>query len=73
MARQSMRAGTARDPASVLDFGRYAGWKICDVARVDPDHLRWLRRTSMGLRFSEAIARSLPGDRELGRRSSVLG
>jgi curved DNA-binding protein CbpA len=61
------------EAATVIDFGRYAGWRITDVARQDPDYLRWLSRHSTGVRFREAIARSLPGDPELGRRASALG
>jgi curved DNA-binding protein CbpA len=61
------------DGTSILDFGRYSGWRLCDIARVDPDYLRWLSRHSTGIRFREAIARSLPGDHELGRRANVLG
>ena len=60
----------ARD--DLLDFGRYAGWKIADVARVDPDHLRWLSRHASGIRFREAIKRHLPGENDLGRRASAV-
>lgn len=55
-----------------LDFGRYAGWKISEIARVDPDHLRWLSRHSTGNRFREAIMRSLPNEGNLGRRANAL-
>lgn len=61
------------DPTSALDFGRYSGWRICDIARTDPDYLRWLARHSTGVRYRDAIAQVLPGDRELGRRAHVLG
>jgi curved DNA-binding protein CbpA len=33
---------------SVLDFGRYRGWTLAQVARVDRDFLEWLRRTPTG-------------------------
>lgn len=59
------------DP-DVIDFGRYAGWRIADVARHDPDYLRWLSRHSTGIRFIEAIRRHLPGE-PVGRRSSWVG
>jgi hypothetical protein len=62
----------AREVADVLDFGRYEGWRIADVARHDPDYLRWLSRHSTGLRYLEIIARHLPGER-LGRRVNVVG
>jgi curved DNA-binding protein CbpA len=45
-----------------LDFGRYQGWTLADVARTDPDYLRWLRRHSSGLRFRAEINRLLPAE-----------
>jgi curved DNA-binding protein CbpA len=39
----------------VLDFGRYAGWSLRDLARRDPDYLLWLERTSVGRRYRAAI------------------
>ncbi len=38
-----------------LDFGRYAGWTIPDLAKHDPDYLEWLRRTPIGRPFSAQI------------------
>lgn len=40
-----------------LDFGRYAGWTLRDVARRDLDYLVWLRRHASGARFRPAIDR----------------
>ncbi|MDQ2933807.1 MAG: DnaJ domain-containing protein [Chloroflexota bacterium] len=42
-----------------VDFGRYAGWSIRDLARQDPDYLRWLARHSAGVRFRTEIYRIL--------------
>ena len=56
----------------VLDFGRYAGWSIRDLARHDPDYLRWLCRHSSGIRFREAIARVLPREPDLQRRANSV-
>ena len=42
-----------------LDFGRYAGWSLFDLAKKDPAYLRWLARHSSGLRFRREIARVL--------------
>lgn len=56
----------------VLDFGRYLGWRICDLARHDPDYLRWLSRHSSGLRFRDAIARVLPREPDLVRRANSV-
>jgi curved DNA-binding protein CbpA len=38
-----------------LDFGRYAGWTLGDVARRDIEYLIWLRRHASGARFRPAI------------------
>jgi len=47
---------------TVLEFGRYAGWSIPEVAVRDPDYLEWLIRTPNGRRYrteiEEAIAPS---------------
>ncbi len=58
-----------RAEPDVLDFGRYAGWRIADLARHDPDYLRWLSRHSTGIRFVAEIRRHLPGEK-VGRRAS---
>ena len=42
-----------------LDFGRYAGWSLGELARQDPDYLRWLARHSSGIRYRGAILRLL--------------
>lgn len=53
-AEVSMLAGDLR-----LDFGRYEGWSLYDLAKQDPTYLRWLARHSSGLRFRREIARVL--------------
>jgi curved DNA-binding protein CbpA len=53
-AEVSMSAGELR-----LDFGRYAGWSLYDLAKKDPAYLRWLARHSSGLRFRREISRVL--------------
>ena len=40
---------------SRLEFGRYAGWTLRDLARRDPDYLRWLSRHASGLRYRTEI------------------
>lgn len=42
-----------------IDFGRYAGWTIRDLARHDADYLRWLSRHSSGVRFRRQIEDAL--------------
>lgn len=46
---RSARAGTR------LEFGRYTGWALRDLARKDPDYLRWLSRHASGLRYRTEI------------------
>jgi uncharacterized protein (DUF3820 family) len=43
----------------MIDFGRYAGWTLGELARQDPDYLRWLARHSSGIRYRGAILRLL--------------
>jgi DnaJ-class molecular chaperone len=40
---------------SRLAFGRYEGWTLRDLARQDPDYLRWLSRHTSGLRYRTEI------------------
>ena len=48
------------DPAKrPLDFGRYVGYTIAQIARTDPDYLRWLSRHSAGARFRAEIEAEL--------------
>lgn len=67
-------ATTARMTAgeTVLDFGRYAGWRLLDILRHDADYLRWLCRQSAGVRYREQILRLLPNEPDLDRRSKSV-
>jgi len=38
-----------------LDFGRYQGWTLGEVAGRDPDYLNWLRRHQSGARYRDQI------------------
>ena len=63
-AAAAVAPGTAPMPmrasdGPTVDFGRYAGWSIRDLARQDPDYLRWLGRHSSGIRFRTEIYRIL--------------
>lgn len=42
-----------------VDFGRYAGWTIKQLARHDPDYLKWLARHSSGIRYRRLIEAEL--------------
>lgn len=57
------------DPSgSVLNFGRFAGWSLGEVARRDLDYLEWLDRSSIGRQYRDEIDTIL---RRTGRRKSV--
>jgi len=47
----------------VIDFGRYKGWSLPDVARIDRPFLEWLQRSQWG-RFMyaeiDAVLRDIP-------------
>jgi curved DNA-binding protein CbpA len=50
------------DPAATetrLNFGRYAGMTLREIAAQDTEYLRWLSRHSSGLRFRAEIERIL--------------
>jgi curved DNA-binding protein CbpA len=64
------------DPGGVVDFGRYEGWTIAQLAQHDPDYLRWLSRHSSGIRYRRQIEEALrkgssasAADQAPGRRS----
>ena len=69
------RQTTAPSPAgaaAVLDFGRYAGWRLEDLVRHDEDYVRWLARHSSGIRFRTLIKQLIPhGD--LDRPAQAVG
>jgi curved DNA-binding protein CbpA len=41
---------------TILDFGRYEGWSLTEVATVDDDYLDWLGRTPLGRPLRSEIA-----------------
>lgn len=70
---RSQEAGSAGLPpgqpwGSVLTFGRYAGWSLGEVARVDPEFLEWLDRMTIGRLYREEIDTLL---RRSGRRRTA--
>ena len=57
--------GTRQQPSfGVIDFGRYRGWALKDLAKQDPDYLRWLARSSGGVRYRNQIHQLLPEEPE---------
>jgi curved DNA-binding protein CbpA len=55
---RSSASPTASNPtlrSTVLDFGRYQGWSLEQVARHDPDFLEWLARMPIGRPYRNEI------------------
>lgn len=48
-------APRGKPSGSLLDFGRYAGWSLGQIAAEDPGYLEWLARTTIGRTFSREI------------------
>ena len=76
---ESMRApeghGAAGPPpgrpsGTVLNFGRYAGWSLGEVARHDIEYIEWLDRAPIGRNYRPEIDAIL---RSTGRRRSADG
>ena len=51
---------------SVLNFGRYAGWSLGEIARKDIEYIEWLDRTPIGRPYRDEMDALL---RKAGRRS----
>jgi curved DNA-binding protein CbpA len=61
------RPASEQGGARILDFGRYKGWTLADIARADPDFLEWLERMPIGRQYAREIETCL---RAVGRRPS---
>ena len=75
-ARADDHAGPPQGQPSgpLLTFGRYEGWTLGQVARVDPPFLEWLRRVPAGRQLKDAIDVALQradGARRMGIRSDA--
>lgn len=57
-----------RPAGSVLNFGRYAGWSLGEIARHDLEFIEWLDRTPIGRPYRDEIDAIL---RRVGRRRSA--
>jgi curved DNA-binding protein CbpA len=55
-------------PGGVLNFGRYAGWSLAEIGRVDLEYIEWLDRMPIGRPYREEIDGIL---RRSGRRKSA--
>ena len=66
-------AGAAGPPpgnpsGSVLNFGRFVGWSLGEVARTDIEYIEWLDRTPIGRQYRDEVDVILRG---AGRRRSA--
>ena len=50
---------------SVLNFGRYAGWSLGEIARQDVEYIEWLDRAPIGRQYRDEVDQILRG---AGRR-----
>jgi curved DNA-binding protein CbpA len=57
-----------RPSGTVLNFGRYAGWSLGEVARHDLEYIEWLDRAPIGRNYRQEIDELL---RTSGRRKSA--
>jgi curved DNA-binding protein CbpA len=54
--------------STILDFGRYQGWSLEQVARHDPDFLEWLSRMPIGRPYQGEIATVLAAVRATAKQ-----
>jgi curved DNA-binding protein CbpA len=71
--RRAQGHGAAGPPpgqpsGTLLNFGRYAGWSMGEVARHDLEYIEWLDRAPIGRNYRQEIDEIL---RKSGRRKSV--
>jgi len=59
-----------RPSGTVLNFGRYAGWSLGEVARHDLEYIEWLDRAPIGRNYRTELDEIL---RAAGRRKSAEG
>jgi curved DNA-binding protein CbpA len=57
-----------RPSGTVLNFGRYAGWSLGEVARQDIEYIEWLDRAPIGRNYRSEVDEIL---RRSGRRKSA--
>lgn len=56
-----------RPSGSVVNFGRYAGWSLGEIARTDVEYIEWLDRAPIGRQYRDEVDQIL---RKAGRRVS---
>lgn len=63
-ANETVNGQRQQSSPTAIDFGRYRGWALKDLAKEDPDYLRWLARSSGGVRYRNLIHQLLPEEPE---------
>ena len=58
-----------RPSGSVINFGRFAGWSLGEIARHDIEYLEWLDRAPIGRQYQAELDQLL---RQAGRRASLV-
>jgi curved DNA-binding protein CbpA len=48
--------------SNVIDFGRYTGYSLEQLRRIDPEYLKWLSRHSSGIRYRRRIQELLESE-----------
>jgi curved DNA-binding protein CbpA len=63
---------TSRDHSgTILDYGRYAGFSLGEIAAQDRNYLEWLARTPLGRRLQAEIEVVLASSRPITLRTAV--
>ncbi|HEY7463139.1 MAG TPA: J domain-containing protein [Candidatus Limnocylindria bacterium] len=65
-ADAAVERDTSNPANTVIDFGRFAGMTLRQIARTDPTYLEWLRRHSSGIRYRaqiDAVLSAMAGSR----------
>jgi curved DNA-binding protein CbpA len=57
-----------RPSGTVLNFGRYAGWSLGEIARLDMEYIEWLDRAPIGRNYRQELDALL---RASGRRRTA--
>ena len=57
-----------RPSGTVLNFGRYAGWSLGEIARLDLEYIEWLDRAPIGRNYRQELDELL---RASGRRRTA--
>lgn len=63
-AYEAVKGQRQQPSTNAIDFGRYRGWALKDLAKHDPDYLRWLSRSSGGVQYRNLIHQLLPEEAE---------